>query len=133
MYYSNAAKQLNISNKVYNLNKVKHRDKFLISPKEFLKVRYIFESIFVTLFFLSLIIIVPFKDSDSLLSIRKIFQMGLLGSLSCVMIKNYYFMKGSGVYTLLMLIPGVNILLFFFVYCTKKMQKNRVRIQRNKN
>ncbi len=125
MYCSNAVKQLNINNKVYSLNKIRNKDTFLISKKEFLKVRYIFESIFVTLFFLSLIIIVPFKDSDSLLSIRNIFEIGLSGSLSCVMIKNYYFMKGSGVYTLLMLIPGVNILLFFFVYITKRMQKNK--------
>lgn len=123
MYYSNNAKILYFNNEIVKSHNSKNKYRKL--RKEFLKVRYIFESIFVTGFFLLLTAIVPFKGSNSLLLIDNLLKFGLFGSLCCICIKNYYFLKGSGIYTILMLIPGVNILLFLLVFAVKYQAKGK--------
>ena len=119
MYYGNTARTLTIKPTIYSLNRAESKEKHFNLRKEFIKVRYIFESIFATMFFLSLMMVLPVKDYSTFVFTRKLLEFALFGSLLCFGIKNYHFLKGSAFFTLIALLPGINILFALFVFLCK--------------
>lgn len=122
MFYSNT-NTIGVKQNSINLSNINKISTLGMDKKSFLRVRYLFESVAVTALYLAMLAIFPAASLTGFIIFKEVITIGLIGALLCVIIKNLYFMKGSGLYTILMILPIINLLFFSLVLAIKYSQK----------